>query len=203
MGTGTGDRRHGWRPGIVDHGDDARPLDAGWTRRRADAVWASNNPGQPSSKDYEGHHASRTGLPPPRPSAAGSLRRWPSRASAHCSPRNDFRSSVDRDAGGHPVHGEEREARSGVVGRRSGFRVKGAKRRRGLLLVRGSCLVQSSSCRRISVSERWNGQGMSRLRAHVPAGAVAGTRTVRDIDPVGARSIFACLNRPRRLAVLC
>jgi xylulokinase len=38
--TRTGDGRHGGRPGMVDHGDDARPLDAGWTLRRAAAVWA-------------------------------------------------------------------------------------------------------------------------------------------------------------------
>jgi hypothetical protein len=29
--------------GWVDHGDDARPLDIGWTLLRADVVWASNN----------------------------------------------------------------------------------------------------------------------------------------------------------------
>jgi hypothetical protein len=39
----TGDRRRGVAAGRVDHGDDARPLDPGWTLLRADAVWASNN----------------------------------------------------------------------------------------------------------------------------------------------------------------
>jgi hypothetical protein len=52
-----GDRRHCWRPGIVDHGDGACPLDAPLGRR----VWASNKPGQLSSKDYEGHHAPTDG----------------------------------------------------------------------------------------------------------------------------------------------
>jgi hypothetical protein len=56
--TRTGDRRHGWRPSWHCRPRRRRPtLDAGWTLRRADAVWAGNNPGQPSSKDYEGHHA--------------------------------------------------------------------------------------------------------------------------------------------------
>jgi hypothetical protein len=39
----TGDRRRGVPAGSVDHGDDARPLDTGWTLLRADVVWASNN----------------------------------------------------------------------------------------------------------------------------------------------------------------
>jgi hypothetical protein len=39
----TGDRRRGVPAGRVDHGDDARPLDSGWTLRRADVIWASNN----------------------------------------------------------------------------------------------------------------------------------------------------------------
>jgi hypothetical protein len=39
----TGDRRRGVPAGRVDHGDDARPLDTGWTLLRADVVWASNN----------------------------------------------------------------------------------------------------------------------------------------------------------------
>jgi hypothetical protein len=37
----TGDRRRGLPAGRVDHGDDARPLDTGWTLLRADVVWAS------------------------------------------------------------------------------------------------------------------------------------------------------------------
>jgi hypothetical protein len=41
---GTGDRRDGWHPGIADHGEDARPLAAGWRLRRAAAVWASHYP---------------------------------------------------------------------------------------------------------------------------------------------------------------
>jgi hypothetical protein len=38
----TGDRRRGLPAGRVDHGDDARPLETGWTLR-ADVVWASNH----------------------------------------------------------------------------------------------------------------------------------------------------------------
>jgi hypothetical protein len=60
--TPTGNRRRGWRPGSVDQGDDARPLDVGWTLRRADAVWASNNPEPLSSKDSEGTTLLPTGL---------------------------------------------------------------------------------------------------------------------------------------------
>jgi hypothetical protein len=48
--TRTGDRRHGRRPGLVDHGGNARPLDGGWTLRRAVAVWATNQPGQLGSR---------------------------------------------------------------------------------------------------------------------------------------------------------
>jgi hypothetical protein len=39
----TGDRRRDLPAGSVDHGDDARPLDTGWTLLRADVVWASNH----------------------------------------------------------------------------------------------------------------------------------------------------------------
>jgi hypothetical protein len=40
--TWTGDRRHGWRR-IVENGDDARPLDTGWTLRWADASGRATN----------------------------------------------------------------------------------------------------------------------------------------------------------------
>jgi hypothetical protein len=39
----TGDRRRGVPAGNVAHGDDARPLDTGWTLLRAGVVWASNH----------------------------------------------------------------------------------------------------------------------------------------------------------------
>jgi hypothetical protein len=39
----SGDRRRGVAAGRVDHGDDARPLETGWTLLRADVVWASTN----------------------------------------------------------------------------------------------------------------------------------------------------------------
>ena len=53
--TRPGDRRHGRQAScLADPGDDARPLDAGWTTlRRAAAVWATSQPGQLSSKDYQ------------------------------------------------------------------------------------------------------------------------------------------------------
>jgi hypothetical protein len=35
---------------VADHGDNARPLDASWTLRRAAAVWATNQPGQLGSR---------------------------------------------------------------------------------------------------------------------------------------------------------
>jgi hypothetical protein len=83
--TRTGGRRHGGRPDSVDHGDDARPLDAGWTLRRAAAVRASNNQDRSAART-RGHHA-RTGL---ATAATGQLQvvcRRPAGASAHCSPR--------------------------------------------------------------------------------------------------------------------
>jgi hypothetical protein len=53
--TWTGDRRYGRHPGLADHGDNARPLDAGWTLRRAAAVWATNH------QDSSAARTTRTG----------------------------------------------------------------------------------------------------------------------------------------------
>jgi hypothetical protein len=39
----TGDRRRGVPAGSVDHGDDARPLETGWTLLRANAGRVSNH----------------------------------------------------------------------------------------------------------------------------------------------------------------
>ena len=39
----TGDRRRGLPADRVDRGDDARPLETGWTLLRANAAWASNH----------------------------------------------------------------------------------------------------------------------------------------------------------------
>jgi hypothetical protein len=39
----TGNRRRGVPAGRVDHGDDTRPLETGWTLLGAGAVWASNH----------------------------------------------------------------------------------------------------------------------------------------------------------------
>jgi hypothetical protein len=62
-------------------GDNARPLGAGWTLRRAAAVWATTRPGPGSSKDHEdgpGHRRDgRLQVP----------RRRPAGASAHCCPQ--------------------------------------------------------------------------------------------------------------------
>ena len=81
--TRTGDRRHGRCLGLTDHGDNARPLDAGWTLHRAAAIWATNQPGQLSGKDYQdgpGHRRNRQ---------LQVMVRRPAGASAHCCPRND------------------------------------------------------------------------------------------------------------------
>jgi hypothetical protein len=83
----TGDRRYGGRPGSAGHGDDARPLDAGWTLRRADAVWASHDSGPLSSKDSEGHHAATDGPGQRRDGQLLVIRRRPAGAAAHCCPR--------------------------------------------------------------------------------------------------------------------
>jgi hypothetical protein len=79
--TRTGDRRHGRHPGLGDHGGNARPLGSGWTLRRAAAVWATNQPGPRSSKDYEDGPGHR------RDGQLQVPRRRPAGASAHCCPR--------------------------------------------------------------------------------------------------------------------
>jgi hypothetical protein len=60
----TGDRRRGLPAGSVDHGDDARPLDTGWTLLRADAVWASNNQDRSAARTPRAPTLLRTGLAP-------------------------------------------------------------------------------------------------------------------------------------------
>ena len=57
-----GDRRRGLAAGRVDHGDDARPLDSGWTLLRANVVWASNHQDRSASRDAEGPTLPRMGL---------------------------------------------------------------------------------------------------------------------------------------------
>jgi hypothetical protein len=104
--TRTGDRRHGWHPGIADHGEDARPLAAGWRLRRADAVWASNNPGQLSSKD----HSERPGHGRDRQLQV--LLRRPAGASAHCCRVLD----LDGTSGGQWDYGKVRCAGLGWCG---------------------------------------------------------------------------------------
>src|SRR5215218_10290759 len=51
---------------------------------RADAVWASNNPGQLSSTDSEAHHAATDGPGHRRDGPLQALRLRPAGASAHC-----------------------------------------------------------------------------------------------------------------------
>jgi hypothetical protein len=58
----TGDRRHGVPAGNVDHGDDARPLETGWTLLRADAVRASNNQDRSAARTPRAPTLPRTGL---------------------------------------------------------------------------------------------------------------------------------------------
>jgi hypothetical protein len=52
----TGDRRRGLPAGSVDHGDDARPVETGWTLLGADAVWASNNQDRSAARTPGGTH---------------------------------------------------------------------------------------------------------------------------------------------------
>jgi hypothetical protein len=58
----SGDRRRGVPAGSVDHGDDARPLDSGWTLLRADAVRASNNQDRSAARTPRAPTLLRTGL---------------------------------------------------------------------------------------------------------------------------------------------
>jgi hypothetical protein len=58
----TGDRRRGLPAGRVDDGDDARPLDTGWTLLGADAVWASNNQDRSAARTPRASMLLRTGL---------------------------------------------------------------------------------------------------------------------------------------------
>jgi len=95
----TGDRRRGVPAGRVDHGDNARPLESGWTLLWADAVWASN----PRTAQQQGRrgHPRRHGQvwPPPRPSAAGGTPPSSWRLGALLS-SDDYGSSVERTAHG-------------------------------------------------------------------------------------------------------
>jgi hypothetical protein len=58
----SGDRRRGVPAGRVDHGEDARALDGGWTLLWADAVWGEQSPGPLGSKDAEAPTLPRMGL---------------------------------------------------------------------------------------------------------------------------------------------
>jgi hypothetical protein len=58
----TGDRRCGLPAGSVDQGDDARPLDSGWTLLGADVVWASNNQDRSVARTPRAPTLLRTGL---------------------------------------------------------------------------------------------------------------------------------------------
>jgi hypothetical protein len=82
----TGDRCRGLPAGRVDHGDDARPLDTGWTLLRANLRLGEQQPGRLSSKDAEGTHAATDGSGHRRDRQLQVVRR-PAGALAHCSPR--------------------------------------------------------------------------------------------------------------------
>jgi hypothetical protein len=58
----TGDRRRSVPAGRVDHGDDARPPDTGWTLLWADAVWASNHQDRSAARTPGAPTPPRTGL---------------------------------------------------------------------------------------------------------------------------------------------
>jgi hypothetical protein len=57
----SGDRRRGVPAGRVDHGDDARPLESGWTLLPADAVWASNHQDRAAPRTPRAPTLPRTG----------------------------------------------------------------------------------------------------------------------------------------------
>jgi hypothetical protein len=95
-----------------------RPLDTGWTLLRADAVWASNNPGPLSSKDAEGTHAATDGSGHRRDRQLQVVRRRPAGASAHCSPRKRLGSRVARDGDCHPLWRVRLSVDGGQVERR-------------------------------------------------------------------------------------
>jgi hypothetical protein len=85
--TPTGDRRHRRHPGLADHGDDAQPLDAGWTLRRADAVWAVYDQDRSAARTTRGYHAAADGPGRHRDDQLQVVRRRPAGALAHCCPR--------------------------------------------------------------------------------------------------------------------
>jgi hypothetical protein len=67
----TGDRRRGVAAGRVDHGDDARPGETGWTLLGADAVRASTNQDRAAARTPRAPTLPRTGLATAATSAAG------------------------------------------------------------------------------------------------------------------------------------
>jgi hypothetical protein len=100
--TPTGDRRRGWRPGSVDQGDDARPLDVGWTLRRADASGRVTTQDRSAARTPRAPRCYRPAWPPPRPSAAGAMRPSSWRLGALLS-SDDYGSSVEPTAKLHPL----------------------------------------------------------------------------------------------------
>jgi hypothetical protein len=58
----SGDRRRGVPAGRVDHGDNARPLESGWTLLWADAVWASNHQDRSTARTPGARTLPRMGL---------------------------------------------------------------------------------------------------------------------------------------------
>jgi hypothetical protein len=81
--TRTGDRRHGWRPGTVEHGDGACPLDARWTLGWAGASGRATNQDSSGARTTRASRSYGRGLTTATTDSCSSARR-PSRASAHC-----------------------------------------------------------------------------------------------------------------------
>jgi hypothetical protein len=79
---------------LADHGDNARPLDAGWTLRRG-----GRPSGRPTNQDSSAAGLPGRARPPPRPSAAGATPPSSWRLGALLS-SDDYGSSVEREAHG-------------------------------------------------------------------------------------------------------
>jgi hypothetical protein len=82
-----GDRCCGVAAGRVDHGDDARPLETGWTLLRADVVWASTNQDRSAARTLGASTLLWMGLATAATVSLQVVRRRPAGALAHCSRR--------------------------------------------------------------------------------------------------------------------
>jgi hypothetical protein len=97
--TRTGDRRHGWRPGRVDHGDNVRLLDAGWRLRWADASGRATDQDRSAARTTRGIGSYGRGLTTATTgSCSGASPAKPRLGTLLSS--DDFGSSVERAAHG-------------------------------------------------------------------------------------------------------